>query len=136
MAYTYDSDTVTYELAGIGERFIALIIDSVILGVLGGILFGLFGRADASGGLSFIIGIGYNWYFWTRSSGQTPGKMLMKIRVVKANGTPISDVDAIIRYVGYYINSAILMLGWLWALADSNHQGLHDKLVGTYVVKV
>ncbi len=123
----------TYELAGLGERFVALLIDGFIQGVIGGVLFGAFRGPGA--GLSFIIGLIYCWYFWTRQNGQTPGKQLMKLRVVKADGTPISDTDAVIRYIGYVVNSAIMMLGWLWAFVDSNRQGLHDKLVNTYVVK-
>ena len=126
-------DTVTYELADVGTRFIAIIIDGIILAIVTGVLVGV-GRG-VGGGLSFIVGLGYNWYFWTRNGGQTPGKMLMNIRVVKTDGTPIQDMDAIMRYIGYYINSFIIGLGWIWALIDSNHRGWHDKLANTYVVK-
>ncbi|MBI5668251.1 MAG: RDD family protein [Chloroflexi bacterium] len=125
---------MTYELAGLGERFVALLIDGFIQGVIAGILFGAFRGPGA--GASFLVGLIYYWYFWTRQNGQSPGKQLMRIRVVKADGSPLTDVDAIIRYIGYYINSVLFMLGWLWALVDSNRQGLHDKLVNTYVVKV
>lgn len=124
-----------YELADLGARFFALVIDGLILGLIGGLLGASRGNWGIGGGLSFIIGILYSWYFWTRYNGQTPGKRVMGIRVVKADGSPLSDADAIIRYIGYYINSAIFMIGWLWALFDSNRQGLHDKIVSTYVVK-
>jgi uncharacterized RDD family membrane protein YckC len=132
--YNVNESGTTYELADLGSRFVALIIDGFILGVVGGALWGA-GRGTG-GVVGFVIGAIYYWYFWTRNNGQSPGKMIMNIRVVKANGMPISDGDAIIRYIGYAINSAILMLGWLWAFADPNRQGLHDKLVNTYVVKV
>jgi uncharacterized RDD family membrane protein YckC len=36
---------------------------------------------------------------------------------------------------GYTLNTLIMMLGWLWALWDSNQQGWHDKLAKTIVVK-
>lgn len=123
-----------YELAPLGTRFIALIIDGIILGIVGGLLVG-FSR-DVGGGLSFVIGLIYYWYFWSRRSGQSPGKSVMNIRVIKVDGSPLSDTDAILRYIGYFINSALLGLGWLWAFFDSNQQGLHDKIVSTYVVKV
>jgi uncharacterized RDD family membrane protein YckC len=126
-------DTVTYELADVGTRLIAIIIDGLILGFITGVLVG--SGKGAGAGISFIIGVAYNWYFWTRQNGQTPGKMLMNIRVVKTDGSPISDVDAVLRYAGYYINTAVIMLGWIWALSDANHQGWHDKLANTYVVK-
>jgi uncharacterized RDD family membrane protein YckC len=86
--------------------------------------------------LSFIIGAGYQWYFLTQQNGQTPGKMLMKIRVIKTDGTRISDSDAVLRYIGYLINSAVASIGWIWAVFDKKNQGWHDKIAKTYVVKL
>jgi len=122
-----------YELAGTGQRFLALFIDGILLGIVTGILVGA-GR-EAGGVVSFLIGAAYQWFFLTRMKGQTPGKMLMGIRVIKTDGSAISDIEAVLRYVGYYINSAIFMLGWLLAFIDSNNQGLHDKISNTYVVR-
>ncbi len=126
------SDSITYELADVGTRFIALVIDSLILGVITWFLSNLGGTGY---GLSFLAGLAYNWYFWTRQNGQTPGKQMMKIRVIKTDGGPISDSDAILRYIGYYISGFILALGYLWAIWDENHQGWHDKIANTYVVR-
>ena len=127
-------NSTTYELADVGTRFFALVIDSIILGVVTGIVTGIFG--NAGGVLSFVVGCAYTWYFLTRQNGQTPGKSLLKIRVVKKDGTPIRDADAILRYIGYFINSFVIGLGWIWALFDSDRQGWHDKIASTYVVKV
>jgi uncharacterized RDD family membrane protein YckC len=124
----------TYELADVGERFIALIVDSLIVSFIGGLL-GSNSGWWLGGTVGFLIGVGYQWYFLTRYEGQTLGKMMMSIRVIKVDGTPISDTDAVLRYIGYLINSPIFMLGWIWALFDSNHQGWHDKIAKTYVVK-
>ncbi|MEZ4671978.1 MAG: RDD family protein [Anaerolineae bacterium] len=126
-------DYASYELADIGTRFMALIIDSLILGA---ITSAFFGAAKGPGvGAGIIVGIAYHWYFLTRQHGQTPGKMLMKIRVIKVDGTPIDDVTPILRYIGYYINSAVIMLGWLWATWDDQRQGWHDKIANTIVVR-
>lgn len=123
----------TYELAEIGTRFLAAIIDGIILGVITGILTNI---ASGTGfGVSFLISLAYEWYFLTRRDGQTPGKSVMKIRVVKTDGTPIDDATAVIRYVGRYI-SGIIVIGLLWALWDENRQGWHDKVAGTVVVRV
>jgi uncharacterized RDD family membrane protein YckC len=131
-----DMDTKVYELADIGERFIALVIDSFIVGAIGGTV-GVGGGGLGGGGiLGFIVGAGYQWYFLTQQNGQTLGKMLMNIRVIKTNGEPIADADAILRYIGYLINTPIIMLGWIWAFIDPNQQGWHDKLAETYVIKV
>jgi uncharacterized RDD family membrane protein YckC len=124
----------SYELAPIGTRFVAILIDGIILGVIGGVLVG-FSR-DVGGGISFIVGLAYYWYCLTRRDGQTVGKSVMNIRVVKTDGSPLTDTDAVLRYIGYYINSFVFGLGWIWALFDSNQQGWHDKIVQTYVVRV
>lgn len=121
-------------LASIESRLGALIIDSIILGAVAGAGF-LGTRHGAGAGLGFFIGIAYQWFFLTQNNGQTLGKMLMGIRVIKRNGAPLQATDAILRYLGYYLNSAILMLGWLWASWDEDRQGWHDKLAGTIVVK-
>lgn len=128
------SETQVYQLADNGARFFALIIDSILVGAIGGIL-GVSNAWALGGILSFVVGAGYQWFFLTRNNGQTPGKMLMKIRVIKVDGSEINEVDAVMRYVGYLINSPVLMLGWLWAFWDPNQQGWHDKLARTYVVK-
>jgi uncharacterized RDD family membrane protein YckC len=119
--------------ADIGTRFIALVIDGFILGVITGILFGA-GR-EVGGIISFVVGLAYNWYFWTRQNGQTPGKMVMKIRVVKDDGSALDDTVAIVRYIGYTINSIVFMIGWIWALFDSRGKGWHDLIAGTTVIK-
>ncbi len=128
--------TQSYELAGFSERFFALLIDSTIVSVLGGILGAGGGMIWWGGGImGFILGAAYQWYFLTRQNGQTIGKMVVGIQVIKTDGTPIADAEAIMRYVGYLINTPLLMIGWLLAFVDDGRQGLHDKLANTYVVK-
>lgn len=122
------------ENAGLGTRFIALFIDGIVLGIIYWLLAMLTGRAELGGFASFIVGVLYQIYFLTSQNGQTPGKRVMGIRVVKVSGAPLTAADVIIRYIGYYINTAIFMLGWIWAIFDANKQGWHDKLAGTYVV--
>ncbi|HUN07219.1 MAG TPA: RDD family protein [Aggregatilineales bacterium] len=131
----YESEnTTTHELADIGTRFFAYIVDAILIGIVGG-FFGANGEWFGAGLISFLIGVVYFWYFWTRHDGQTPGKMLTKIRVVKANGMPMTDADAIVRSVGYWVNGLVFGLGFLWAFFDDRRQGWHDKLASTYVVR-
>lgn len=126
-------DLYDYELADIGTRFFGLIIDGIILGVITGILFGA-GRGTGAA-VGFLINVAYTWYFLTRHNGQTPGAMITKVRVVKTNGTPISDTDAILRGVGGYISSLFMCIGYLWAFIDKDRQTWHDKIANTYVIK-
>jgi uncharacterized RDD family membrane protein YckC len=121
-------------LADVSTRFVALIIDGLILGLISAVLSGG-GRSAAGGGAGFIIGVIYQWYFLTQQNGQTPGKKIMGIRVVKVNGEKLEAMDAVLRYVGYYINSFVLMIGWLWAFWDADRQGWHDKIAGTVVIR-
>ena len=122
----------TYELADISTRFIALFIDGIILGIITGALVGA-GRATG-GGLGFVIQVAYYWYFWTRHDGQSPGKSIMGIKIVKVDGTPIEDADAIVRVIGYYISGVVILLGFIAAINDPNRQAWHDKMAHTYVV--
>jgi uncharacterized RDD family membrane protein YckC len=125
--------TVDYELADLGTRLVALIIDSVILGVITGVLY--LGARGPGGVGGFLVGVIYNWYFLTQQNGQTPGKRWMGVRVVRKDGEPLDAATVIIRYVGYFINSVAFMIGWIWAAFDADKQGWHDKLAGTIVVR-
>lgn len=130
----------THELAGIVPRIMAGIIDGFLLLML---MLLVLAVISSSGDLlpvlanffSLAVPVFYYWYFWTRRNGQTPGKFALGIRVVKADGTPISDVDAVIRAIGYQVSAVLFGLGYLWALIDRKNQAWHDKLARTYVVR-
>jgi uncharacterized RDD family membrane protein YckC len=126
-------DAYDTELADLGTRLIALIIDGVILGVITGLLTA--GMHSAGSAAGFLIGVVYQWYFLTQQNGQTPGKRLMGIRVVKVNGAPLQAADVIVRYIGYTVNTVVFGIGWFWAIWDADKQGWHDKMAGTVVIK-
>ena len=83
-------------------------------------------------GINLLVSIGYNIGFWLLS-GQTPGKRMLGVRVLRTDGTRLRLGNALRRQVGYWISS-ILYLGFLWILFDNRRQGVHDKLAGTMVV--
>jgi uncharacterized RDD family membrane protein YckC len=126
----------TTEMASIGSRFIALVIDGVVLGAVTSALYPILGNMRNQGVLTFLFTITFQWFFLTKYQGQTPGKMLLGIRVVKTDGSALTTIDAIVRTLGYTLNWILLGVGWLLAFWDSNHQGLHDRMADTYVVKV
>lgn len=127
-------------LAGLGPRLISGIIDGVIVYVIEfliGLVLGLILGNSASGLASLVglvVGIVYFVYYWSMKEGQTPGKKLMGLRVVKVDGTPITPATAFIRYIGYLVNTVLILLGWVWVIIDAQHQGFHDKMAGTIVV--
>lgn len=85
--------------------------------------------------LALILVVTYWLFFWTRW-GQTPGKMVMGIKVVSTDGSPIGLAKAVARLFGYWLSGLALGLGHLWIIWDANKQGWQDKIAGTYVVKV
>ena len=131
----------SYELAGFGQRFFAYIIDGILLVILWmlilGLLVGLLGVSSPEliQFFALLIGVGYHWYFWTQRDGQTPGKFALGIRVIKADGTAISNTDAVIRVIGYQVSGLLCCLGYIWAIFDKQNQAWHDKLARTYVVR-
>ena len=126
-------DDYGYELATIGSRALALMLDGFVLGLIASVLFSW--ARFLGGGVGIVVGLAYYWYFFSQHDGQTLGKMALGIRVIKLDGTPLTGVEGMIRYLGYYINSFVFSVGWIWALFDSRQQGFHDKLVNTVVVR-
>lgn len=113
------------------KRLVALIIDSIVVGVVAGILGGLLGQEIGSI-IGFVVGIGYQVYFLTQNNGQTPGKMLLGLRVVMVNGGKITALAAALRYLGYLLNTFLLFTGWI--LGAITGRGYHDYIAGTKVV--
>ena len=80
-----------------------------------------------------LFSAGYYIFFWTLV-GQTPGKLLLGLRVVSRSGRPITFWQALRRYVGYFLSAFAIYIGYLWILIDNRRQGWHDKLADTYVI--
>ena len=145
-----------------GRRAVAYLIDSVVAILIFVAAFALPylvlillpTEDDASGiwvaiGLVFLVmaivgGIGAPilYYTWLTGNerGQTWGKRVMGIRVVSASsGGAIGYGRAFGRYIitvvlGFFILP--LVVDYLWPLWDSQNQSLHDKGVGSVVVRV
>ena len=160
--------TGRYALASWWSRAGAALIDGVIIGVgallvtfLFGSLFsiGFAGDDDPSGasvaaliaGLFLwflavaIIALLYAPLMMARTNGKTLGRMAMGIRVVRANGTPMSFGWALLREVIIkallvgFLSSLTFGLAWLldvlWPLWDDENRALHDFAVDTRVVR-
>lgn len=126
---------VEKKVAGFWIRFLAYFIDGIILNVIGWIFSFIFAMVPGLGYIGWIIGIVYVIGFWTWR-GQTPGKMAVGVKIVKTDGSPIGIGRAILRYIGYFVSAIILFIGYLWIAWDIRKQGLHDKIAGTYVIKL
>ena len=73
--------------------------------------------------------------FWF-ARGATPGKMLIRAVIVDAQtlGEPARS-KLIARYLGYFVSTLAIGLGFLWIAFDDRKQGWHDKIAGTVVIR-
>jgi len=81
----------------------------------------------------FIFLYSYYTFFWF-FAGQTPGKSLTGVRVIRTDGKRVGPLRSLLRMIGYAISVLLLGIGFFWVLIDDRRQGFHDKIAGTYVV--
>jgi uncharacterized RDD family membrane protein YckC len=124
--------------AGFWIRFVAFILDFVILVVLSIVL-----AITVIGILLWIpLWLGYMPVLWWRR-GATFGQSALGMRVVRAiDGGPIDGGTAFVRglvWWGEWLLGSFLLLGYLgyvWAAFDPRKQAWHDKAANTVVVMV
>jgi len=136
--------------AGFWVRVVAYLLDSCLLGAVQfalGLLLGVFialmnGSADNTAMTTVlwlfgaVISIAYAIFF-TGYCGQTPGKMALRIKVIRTDGSNISYGRAALREIpGKFISGILLCVGYIMVAFDSQKQGLHDKMADTYVIKL
>lgn len=81
-----------------------------------------------------VAGAYFVW-FWTHG-GQTLPMKTWRLKVVRADGRPVSAARALHRYALAVLGLFAAGLGFLWALFDRDRQFLHDRLAGTAIVEV
>jgi len=154
-------DGIALEYAGFWKRAVALLIDVFALTVICGVViltfapyqwFGLGSLVTSSdvfneppwrmvpyliaGNIfSLAVNIGYFVGFWVWR-GQTPGKMLLNIKIVRPDCARIKFSQALLRYLGYIVSAAVIFIGFIWVAFDPQKQGFHDKIAETFVVKI
>lgn len=132
---------IEYELANLGDRILAYIIDSLIMA---GYVFGIIvlvialtpSFESASILMVFLIpALFYYLLFETFMDGQSPGKRLRKLKVVKLDGTQASFGNYLLRWIIRPIDSSMAI--GLFAIILSKHgQRLGDMAAGTTVIRL
>lgn len=141
-------DPKTVPKAGFWIRFVAAILDGVLVlilqGILGGLLFwaGML-NGSSNEGLAMLVQIfayllSFVYYiFFTGYCGQTPGKMALRVKVIRCDGTDLTYGRAAFREVpAKFISGIIFCIGYLMIVFDEQKQGLHDRMADTYVIKL
>lgn len=137
--------------ATFGERFVAVLIDLIILTVLtwtvalvlGGAFYALVGSSEstdtAAGGIVFAFLVLAHWlYFAVLESSDrqaTVGKRAMKIVVTDEHGRRLSFARATGRSFARMLSGLFFFVGYLLAGFTARKQALHDLLAGTIVLK-
>ena len=57
------------------------------------------------------------------------------LRVIKTDGSDLTFVQGLVRWVGLVISFVVIFIGVIWVAFDAEKQGWHDKIAGTYVIK-
>ena len=160
MAMRIRSESYTVDYAGFWVRFFAFLIDVLILVGIVWLYNGIWGLASGAGffgeeavdpllpdavagpsssfwALSsvilFLMMVAYFVCFWGWR-GQTPGKMVMRISIVRFDGARIGWGGAVMRFLGYIISVLLFLLGFFWVAFDRRRQGFHDKIADTFVI--
>jgi uncharacterized RDD family membrane protein YckC len=125
------------ELATWTQRFIALVIDGIILGILFSILnlpgFRVFQGINVSFGLNNVLQFLY-FMFMDHYYSQSIGKRVMNLRITKVGGDPISLIDAAIESFGKVFLLPIDFLIGYFMYSDKN-QRLFNYLSDTVVIR-
>lgn len=152
------------EYAGFWRRFVAYLIDSILIGILWSpvqnILMTRFGIDPAQLesmspedlassenlaalmsviGMVTLINIGIQWLYFglmeSSSKQATVGKMALGMKVTDVRGDRISFARATGRYLAKFPSAMILLIGYIMAAFTERKQALHDKMAGTLVIR-
>ena len=139
-------------MASFFDRFTAFSLDALIINILS-LVFGMFVGftsllgGDFSSGFSglfelyvpvFAILFGFLYVGWFYvHKGQTPGKMIMKIKVVRSEDLRYLSWGQVFRrdVAGKWISGFAFSLGYLWYFMDEKRRTWHDIIAKTYVIK-
>jgi len=148
------------QYAGFWLRFVAWIIDAIVLMVVGCIVqFAVLGsmvstvpriepgtnplevlgpmmaRLGIVYLISIIIGASYEGGFVGSSLSATPGKLALGLKVLRPGGGHVGYGRAVGRYFSKMLSGMILLIGFIIAGFDSQKRALHDMICDTRVIK-
>ncbi len=154
-----------WRLSGWWRRVGAHLIDGVVIFIIAAIFFGIFAAfagagflvGDTTGFIASVLAIFgfllcvvvasllYAPLMMAQTNGKTLGRMVTGIRVVRANGKPITFGYAAIREVlvkwlligaiaGSFTFGLVALIDYLWPLWDEENRALHDMVVDSRTI--
>ena len=133
-------DMLTY--AGFWRRGAASIVDSFVLILIWILYFLMVDVVDPFDSSRFLVPYVFSMLFgffyytlFTYSSGSTPGKMLLGIKVVSGSDIDLTYARCVVRFFSYYLSTLLLFAGYLIQPFTARRQALHDFISNTLVVR-
>lgn len=145
--------SLSLPVAGIGYRCLAYLADLFLLFLFWIVAYFTFtllvsdvlGFFQGLSGLTqtlVVVGVfATQWVYWTAAEvlmgGQTPGKRLVGIRVVRMDGSPVGVLESAVRNLVRIVDSlpGVYAVGCLSVLLTRQHRRLGDLLAGTLLVR-
>ena len=134
---------IHHPVASVGDRILAYILDRIILIAYIVAIIGLFINIEVNAVWPWIVFLAGPWLFYHLlfeifMNGQSPGKRVMNIQVVRLDGTQASVGDYILRWafslIDFYLLSGALAV--IVIAAGGKGQRIGDMVAGTTVVKL
>lgn len=140
-------------LAGVGSRFVAFLIDTLlegavlaVLAIAGGVASAVIGGPGGGGAalvvalvavVTFLVVFGYHVAFEVLARGRTPGKRAVGLRVVLASGQPVTFTASAVRNIVRLIDAlpGLYLVGMVAILVSGRNQRLGDLAGATLVVR-
>ncbi len=140
----------TEALAGFWIRLAAYCIDGIILSLLNYLInLGFNLSVDANLGIAIlddptfwtmqIIGFLLRAVYYTYCTGrwgQTPGKFVTGIKIVRSDDTPLSYPRSLARFLATFLSELTLGIGYLMIAFSTRKRALHDLICDTKVIRI
>lgn len=144
---TPEQTSLEFSIAGIGSRFLAIAIDTLIQTTIVAAMlpFAFFLPRPSPYGpwivamgllVFFLVYYGYFFAFESLWNGQTPGKRIIRIRVIKDDGRPVQAIDSVARNLLRIVDQlpVLYAIGIVTVLLSPKSKRLGDFVAGTIVV--
>jgi uncharacterized RDD family membrane protein YckC len=123
------------QLASWGRRVGGALLDGLIFGIPLLVIDLLIGSRAVADVLDILLGLVLGYL--NGAQGQTPGKRIVGIKVVRdADGALLGGGLGIVRSIVHILDAIPCLLGYLWPLWDNKNQTFADKIMSTVVLKV